>query len=162
MGFQDAEDTFYGTPFKISLFSLSLLLRHLQETMGRVAWRLSRSWPLKKACALLTRTRSTVTQGRNITTAFWGNYGSDYPKLVWWCVSARAWLSEVCWWPWGGSGFMESSSLLAGVWVFYIFLPFIEQFRACLWKAARCCVVLLMCMSPRQLRRIRPHTNSTE
>lgn len=64
------KDTFYGTPFKISLFSLSLLLRHLQETMGRVAWRLSRSWPLKKACALLTRTRSTVTQGRNITTAF--------------------------------------------------------------------------------------------
>lgn len=89
--------------------------------MGRVAWRLSKSWPLRKAYALLTQTRSTVTQGRSTTIAFWGNYGNVFPKLVSWCASARAWPSEVSWWPWGDWGCMGSSSSLAGMDLFWIF-----------------------------------------
>lgn len=46
-----------------------------------------------------------------------------------------------------------------------------SQLRASPWmagnwlegrKPVRCCVFFLMCMSPRQPRRIRPHTNNTE
>lgn len=52
-----------------------------------------------------------------------------------------------------------------------VFVPFNSQLRASLWmarnsitgwKTVRCRVVFLMCMSPRQPRRIRPHTNSAE
>ena len=141
-------------------------LNRLQETTGRVAWRLSRSWPPWKACASPTRTRSTATPGRSTTTAFWGNYGSASPKLAWWCASARAWPSEVSWWPWGDWGCSGSSSSSAGMDAFLFTLesrsrappthpPSVDGEKSVGkgWKAARCSVVFLMCMSPRQPRK---------
>lgn len=91
--------------------------------MGRVAWRLSKSWPLRKACASLTPTKSTATQGRSTLTASWGNFENDFPKPAWWCASARAWQSEASWWPWGGWGCSGSSSSLAGMPVFLLYIP---------------------------------------
>lgn len=149
---------------------------HPQETMGRVAWRPSRSWPLRRACASPTRTRSTATPERNTLIAFWGNYANVCPKLVWWCVSARAWRSAVSWWLWDDSGCMGNSFLLAGMVVFacmFVFSPhfFNSQFRAPCWmtrtlltgwETKRGCFVFRRHISPRQPGRIRPHINSTE
>lgn len=93
-------------------------------------------------------------QARSTLIAFWGNYENVSPKLVWWCVSVKAWLFAVSSWPWGGSGCMESSSSLAGMsfTTFQILPADRVKRKRDFW--------MLRCTSPRQPRR--PHTNCTE